>query len=451
MGINDYDHDELIEKIGERCDEGNIDLDCSIDSLIRTYIAASQPYRDKFTDGDMAKAFKLPMRTIASGTQIETERADYRADSSNLRAICGSMVEYCKLQPRPFTQDVASIADAAGRACETLADHDWIESGKVGKQRPMRAFQKMVDKVRKAAIAVRPMADADHKRCEYDYSDLFYRSMSIYDYASRIDHYIDHFIKSAEKLNEAAQTHIRNVGPVDPDSGSNYSLIVSFNPKHIERLGHYQNCDAGRSCFRRDGQYGGSPLALLDNAGTFIALLRDDSTDQFVGRGWGKFTRDHGGVIVQNVYPNTHGKLKDNVWSALDYVMGEVFGMGTGSCNGRIEDDEADRVYCNDDGQHWGAGPDTLYLTVPFDDREAIGECVWSGETIYDGDDYTSLDSYSDRLVLDRHLDNYTWSDYEDCYLDNDEAIELYNGEYVSRDHPDLRESTDGDWFIVAC
>lgn len=298
---------------------------------------------------------------------------------------------------------------------------DWIGTGKVGKTRAGR----VIARIRAEFEALEDAADLG---------------------------YVRSLIETMEELNTLAAQTIR---VAQKQEAKPYHVTVSACPLHIERLGRYEPCKAGHSCYKTGGAYSLSPIVIAQTTGSFVCLL-EDSEGIFVARAWGVW--QDGQAVITNIYPNTTGGLRSVMPGVLDYAMQEVFGLKPGSYD--YIHNQPDACYLNGDSRAYGPD-DRANVYLNDDNVEDHGGCCCTdcGEHCHE-DDTTYIENHGD--VCEYCRDNYVWIESQDAYADVDdccgdyngewilssEATELYDGEYAHDDDDDLVELCDGSWAV---
>ncbi|MEM8737261.1 MAG: hypothetical protein AAGG38_02120 [Planctomycetota bacterium] len=231
----------------------------------------------------------------------------------------------------------------------------------------------------------------------------------------------------------------------------NHRLILSFNPKHIERLGHYGNCDntgGVTSCFGRGREFGLAPLTLLNSPGSFVALLEDKLSGDYVGRAWGVVNATRDAAVLSNVYANGDGKAAELIYNGVGQLLRRIGVANTGPQAYSLSD--IDTVYINH-------GSTRLYTASAYPHRvwgwfEPVAEdgvvCDCCGERT--SSDQATTVANGD-VVCEYCLDrNYSYCDINHEYYPNDEIVYVEDSDMHVWDQCDqLYTSREGTHFLV--
>lgn len=231
------------------------------------------------------------------------------------------------------------------------------------------------------------------------------------------------------------------------------TLVVSIDPVDIERLGEYGQVDRG-SCFGRIGEHKYAPLALLQTPGSFVAMLQDEQGNDRA-RCWGVY-QDPANWAVTNRYPRD-GSAWAVTMSQAAKLIAARFGWTQGESASIDEGDDA-IVYLNGDragmGRVW-IDCDGLPCYRVYCDRcnEAVGHeddltIVADGDRVCDDclqHHYRWVEDRQDYFLEDETV----YSENEDCHLYDDDARQLANADWVSKDRNDLAVTQDGEWVLI--
>lgn len=160
---------------------------------------------------------------------------------------------------------------------------------------------------------------------------------------------------------------------------TNHRVRISYDPDDALKLGHFpfdQN-----ACFGVFQQSSTAPVVIATDEESVVFLVYNDK-DEPIGRAWGRVLYDKDGtitnIIFSNVYPNTTGKQRKEVWATMVSLM-SVLGLvkGNNPCLSRTDPDDGGWVYFNGDAYQFKT-PDSTDYSDWVIDNEGVPKGVCS-------------------------------------------------------------------------
>lgn len=160
---------------------------------------------------------------------------------------------------------------------------------------------------------------------------------------------------------------------------TNHRVRISYDPDDALKLGHFRFDQ--NACFGVYQQSSTAPVVIATDEESVVFLVYNDK-DEPIGRAWGRVLYDSDGTIINiifsNVYPNTTGKQRNEVWATMVSLM-SVIGLVNGNKPylSRTDPDDGGWIYFNGDAYQFKT-PDSTEYSDWVIDNEAVPKGVCS-------------------------------------------------------------------------